>query len=201
MPEYHPSDRVTAILNVAASSPELLDMLVKNRERALARMGLSPEERAALMSLSAEELLKLVRRSGQEKALWRLLRSRVILFAGIILGLVLFASMTADGPGRRASDALVRISVAEGVYRQEHGVYGALDDLVRGGVLKSEWIRTELDGNFQYEFEIALEGDTFTATAQRSGSNIWQGQLVLDEGGDITGIINGPGEQTLSPPS
>lgn len=186
MPEYHPSDRVRAILNVAASSPELLDMLVKNRERALARMGLSPEERATLMSLSAEELLKLVRRRGQEKALWRLLRSRVILFAGIILALVLFASMTADGPGRRASDALIRISVAEGVYRQEHGVYGALDDLVRGGVLKSEWTRTELHGNFQYEFEIALEDGSFTATARHKTRPDARPGFRVGPGGKVT---------------
>ncbi len=184
MPEYHPSDKVRAILAAAASSRDLLDMLIKNREQALARMGLSAEEKAAIMSLSAERLMKMVRRDQAGRGPWRALRSRALLFGGIVVALIVFKLMTSDGAlrgdqdaavvslskddgaAKRAQAVLVRICIAEGRYRLDHGVYGSLEDLARSGAVKGEWVASELEGNEDYEFEIVLEGDSFTVVAR-----------------------------------
>jgi hypothetical protein len=165
-PEYRPSEKVRAILAVAASSPEFLEMLVKHREKALARMGLSEEDKAALLSLPAERIVKMARRSQQEKGPWRALRSRALLIAGIVVALVALQRATSYGPARRAQAALVRISVAESMYRADHRTYGSLGDLTRSGVLSSEWVASELAENEEYEFEVTVDGDSFAATAR-----------------------------------
>lgn len=173
MAEYHPSEKVRAILAAAASSRELLDMLIKNREQALAHMGLSAEEKAAFMSLSVERLMKMVRRDQAQRGPWRALKSRALLFGGIVVALIVFKLMTsddaavsADMQAKRAQATLIRICIAEGRYRLDHGAYGSLEDLARSGVVKGEWVASELEGNEDYGFEIVLEGDTFTAVAR-----------------------------------
>ena len=166
MPEYHPSEKVRAILAAAASSRDLLDMLIRNREKALARMGLSAEEKAAIMSLSAERLMKMVRRDQAGRGPWRALRSRALLFGGLVVALIAFKLMTSGGAAKRAQAALIQICIAEGRYRLDHGAYGGLEDLARSGSVKGEWVASELEGNEDYGFEIVLEGDTFTAVAR-----------------------------------
>lgn len=169
-PGYRPSEKVRAILAVAASSPEFLEMLVKDREKALARMGLSEEDKAVLLSLSTERIIKMVRRGQRGAGPWRALRSRALLFAGIVVALVAFKLATSYGPARRAQNALVQLSIAESIYRARHRTYGGLDDLVRSGVLKGEWVASELKEDEDYEFKVTLDGDSFAATARHRTS-------------------------------
>jgi len=46
----------------------------------------------------------------------------------------------------------------------------------------------------------AADDESFTATAMRNGSGIWVGQIDIDQTGEVTGAINGPGGVTLTPP-
>lgn len=185
MAEYHPSEKVRAILAAAASSPDLFDMLIKNREQALARMGLSAEEKAAFMSLSVERLMKMVRRDQAQKGPWRALRSRALLVGGIVVALIAFNRMTSRGAAKRAQATLIRRCVAEGRYKLDHGAYGSLEDLARSGAVKGEWVASELEGNQDYGFEIVLEGDTFTAVARHRTRPEWHFGVRLGPGGEV----------------
>ncbi len=169
-PGYRPSEKVRVILAIAASSPDFLDMLVKNREKALARMGLSEEDKAALLSLSTERIVTIARRESRGAGPWRALKTRASLFAGIIVALIAFKLATSYGPARRAQAALVQLSIAENIYRARHRTYGSPDDLARSGVLKGEWVAYELKENKDYEFKVILEGDSFVATARHRRS-------------------------------
>jgi hypothetical protein len=169
-PEYRPSEKVRAILAVAASSPEFLEMLVKHREKAIARMGLSEEDKAALLSLPTERIVKMARRGQREAGPWRSVRTRALLVIGIVVALFAFELATSYGPAHRARNALVQISVAESIYRADHRTYGDLDTLARSGILREEWVASELEENEEYEFEVMLVGDSFVATARHRTS-------------------------------
>lgn len=92
---------------------------------------------------------------------------------------------------------------AQRIYWLEHKTFSAdLTGLQAMDLVDQRLVQSASNPQATFVYSITSAGDdTFTATAQRSGSSTWLGQLVLDESGEIAGVITGPGGQVVTPPS
>jgi len=92
---------------------------------------------------------------------------------------------------------------AQRIYWLEHRTFAAnLAVLATMDLVDRRLVESASNPDASFVYSITSGGDdAFTATAQRSGSSIWLGQLVMDESGEVTGSISGPGGQVLTPPS
>ena len=102
-----------------------------------------------------------------------------------------------------AAGNLTVIWSAQRIYWLEHKTFSAdLTSLQAMDLVDQRLVNSASNPNARFVYSITSAGaDTFTATALRAGSTSWTGQLVMDEGGQVTGAINGSGGQTLTPPS
>lgn len=92
---------------------------------------------------------------------------------------------------------------AQRIYWLEHRTFATdLADLEAMDLVDRRLVTSasKPDASFIYLIVLASD-DTFTAIARRSSSNTWVGQLVLDESGEITGVISSPGGPVITPPS
>ena len=155
--------RVDAILQAAAANPELLDMLLRDREGAIARMGLSPEEKDAILAMSPAELRRVAGRG--DAGLGKALRSRLLLIAGVVVLLVILGRLKAGGEAGHIKETLYRLSLAEDVYRQRYGAWADLETLLASPAVPDEALRREVaEGAYRYVLE--LQGDRFVITAR-----------------------------------
>ena len=53
---------------------------------------------------------------------------------------------------------------------------------------------------YVYSIQI-IDKNTFSVTATRIGSVTWSGQLIIDQTGVLTGVIQSPGQQNIVPAS
>jgi hypothetical protein len=60
-------------------------------------------------------------------------------------------------------------------------------------------IGTGNDGFFNYTISAATN-DTFTVTAQRTGSGVWAGALTMTQTGDVPGFVSKGGSSVITPP-
>ncbi len=163
-----PDDWIKTVFAKAAADPVFLRMLLEDRGKALDAVGLSPAEKAILMAVPDEQIEKMVK--SARKRPWRNVIRAGMFVGGVAAGLgltglvaaPLFATLghTAELP--RAVDAgsvLRQIAYAERAYRNEHGAYGSLQNLVASGFIV-------IPENAPYEYSVLVEGDTFTATAR-----------------------------------
>ena len=92
---------------------------------------------------------------------------------------------------------------AQRIYWLEHKTFSVdLTGLQAMDLVDQRLVDSASNPKARFVYSITSAGvDTFTATAQRSGSSNWLGQLVLDENGEIAGVISGPGGQVVTPPS
>jgi hypothetical protein len=77
---------------------------------------------------------------------WTLTLVTPLLVLGVFALVASLKSARAGGLETRAYHALRRIDGAERLYKERHGVYGELSDLVTAGLLASEDAREEQDG-------------------------------------------------------
>jgi Tfp pilus assembly protein PilE len=119
---------------------------------------------------------------------------------GVLLALVVpsFSRVREQNQVDGAAQYLRSIWCAERVYWLENRTFaddlslldalGLIDPKVAGGN----------DGYFDYTISAAT-ASTFTATATRNGSGVWNGTLTITEDGDVTGNVNN-GSVVLLPP-
>jgi prepilin-type N-terminal cleavage/methylation domain-containing protein len=97
-----------------------------------------------------------------------------------------------------ACATLRSIWVAERLYRMEHPGYAAhLADLSAMGLIESR-LGQEQDP-FIYTIESADQAG-FVAHATRHGAGSWAGSLTIDQTGELTGSIDGPEGEHVTPP-
>ena len=51
---------------------------------------------------------------------------------------------------------------------------------------------------YVYSIQV-IDSNTITVTATRTGSGVWSGQLAIDQTGLLTGVIQGTGQQNITP--
>ncbi|HUS90285.1 MAG TPA: PilZ domain-containing protein [Phycisphaerae bacterium] len=100
-----------------------------------------------------------------------------------------------------ASAKLRAVWSAQRVYWLENRTFtGSLAALDALDLLDSSLIQSQSSPDAVYVYEIvAADQASFTAKALRNGSGSWVGQIQIDEGGDITGQVNGPDGQKVLP--
>lgn len=91
---------------------------------------------------------------------------------------------------------------AQRIYWLEYRAFASdLNALEAMDLVDKALAATQSDPNAVFVYTIgASDAESFTATAMRNGSGIWVGQIDIDETGEVTGAINGPGGVTLTPP-
>jgi hypothetical protein len=158
-------EKVRAVLARAAEDRTFFDALMTNRESALGAFDLAPEEKAILMAPTDEQLRGMVEQA--RKRPWSSL-ARVGFFAGGLaaaaavtatLALPLTATTGIRSEGPHVMAVLKQISAAEELYRREHGCYASEEQLAGAGYL-------DLRQSGTYVFDLAVNADTFTATAR-----------------------------------
>ncbi|MHC4249681.1 MAG: hypothetical protein ACYS9X_11200 [Planctomycetota bacterium] len=167
--------KIRAVLARAAEDRTFFDALMASRESALGAFDLSPEEKALLMAPTDDQLGKMIEKARKKP--WYATDiggSRVgCLATGGVVGALLLglSSMSLGATARlsyvtRAVSALQKIAYAEQVYRNDHGSYGNLTDLVRTDTIDQDWVDDMVGDSPKYEIRLTVEGDTFTATAR-----------------------------------
>jgi len=165
-------EKIRAVLARAAEDRTFFDALMANRESALGAFELSPEEKALLMAPTDEQLTKMIeetrkRSQFQIGKIGKVIGGAVIATVG--LGVVASMSITTGispevAYERSAHNALRTIATAQETYRNGHGSYGELTDLLRADAIE-QWFVDMADGS-RYEIELTVDGETFTATAR-----------------------------------
>jgi type IV pilus assembly protein PilE len=86
---------------------------------------------------------------------------------------------------------------AQRCYWLEHREYAhKLDDLAEMDLLD----RSIMDGTSRYTFRMKkADKDSFEAEAKRWNSNRWRGTFVIDETGEISGVVRADGEPAIEP--
>ncbi len=96
-----------------------------------------------------------------------------------------------------AAANLRAIWTAQRLYWIENRAYTAdLSALRAAGLLDAETVLATTG----YVYAASAPGDgTFTATATRTGSSQWAGQLTIDQTGTLSGAVSAPGQPQIAP--
>jgi len=167
------SNKLEETLRCAAEIPEFRSALLNNREEAVAKLDLSDAEKSVLLSVTREQLEKMIDETKKIPAHRHFLLGPVTKLA-VGLGLFALAAYTCSPPTRgvnndipheyEAINGLEHIHAAELAYKDSFGLYGNMDSL-----LKHEKARDIIGTVFQhnhYKFELKTDGKTFTAKAE-----------------------------------
>jgi len=100
-----------------------------------------------------------------------------------------------------ASAKLRTVWSAQRVYWLEHRTFATgLAAMQAMDLLDASLVNSQTSSDAVYVYQVLhADGDTFRASARRNGSASWTGQLEIDESGNLTGAISGPGSQTIVP--
>ncbi len=181
-------EKIKAVLARAAEDRTFFDALMANRESALGAFDLSPEEKAILMAPTDEQLAKMIEQARKKP--WSNVARAGFFVGGVaaavgFTGVVVAPFFTTMGhtaePVQVASSSvtLSDIAVAESLYLEKHGRYGALDDLVSARMIF-------IPHDSLYLFEIKLDADTFTATARHKTRPGTRPAFQVGPDGEIT---------------
>lgn len=91
-------------------------------------------------------------------------------------------------------------SAQRAYWLKNHTFASSLVTLEDEDLIGSSLVLTQSDPNAMYVYDIDSAGiSSFTASAVRSGSGVWSGQIQIDELGELSGQINKDDGFTLSP--
>ncbi len=163
-----PDERIAAVLVRAAKDPAFLDALMADRASALAACDLTEAERAILMAPGAEQFSKMIAQARKKP--WSNLARAGFFVGGVaaaagftgLLAAPLLVTMghTIEVPQALQVEGVLRdVASAERLFREKHGSYGNLDELVDAGLVV-------VPDNLPYQCNVTLDADTFTATAR-----------------------------------
>lgn len=89
---------------------------------------------------------------------------------------------------------------AERFYWIDNRIYCSdLSQLVLLDLLDADVVSSA--SSYSYQVSISADGESFTATATRSGGSLWSGSFSIDQTGALTGSVTADGEPTISPPA
>ena len=161
-------DNIKAVLVKAANDPLFFRRLLKNRETALKEFPLAEHERAMLLAIAPEQLKKMVDEAGRRpwfssSTVIKVAAGGAVVAAIAALAMPVTLGHTSDAVYEEVTKENLQIIVnAEKQYKELHGVYGTLEDVMRGDVILRD-LRRE---NFPYTIEVKIAGDTFIAIAR-----------------------------------
>jgi type IV pilus assembly protein PilE len=91
-------------------------------------------------------------------------------------------------------------SAQRAYWLKNHTFAASLTTLEDEDLISSSLARTQIDPNSIYVYDIDSAGiSSFAASATRSGSGVWSGQIQVDELGELSGQISKDDGFTLSP--
>jgi type II secretory pathway pseudopilin PulG len=126
--------------------------------------------------------------------------SIAIIIMGILVAFVVpgFSRVTEQNRVDAATQYLRSVWSAERVYWLENRTFtNSLGDLDTLGLIDPKVAGGD-DGFFIYAIS-NVSDTTFTVTALRNGSGVWDGTLTITQDGEVTGFVSGSGA-VLTPP-
>ena len=126
--------------------------------------------------------------------------SVTVILIGILVTLIVpsFSRVSEQSRVDAATQYLRSLWSAQRVYWLENRTFADDMSLLDALGLIDPKVATGNDGSFDYTISAAT-ASTFTATATRNGSGVWNGTLTITEDGEVTGNVNN-GTVVLLPP-
>ncbi len=182
-------EALKAVLTRALEDHAFQQQLLDDRDATVEGLDLAPHEKALLKSVTRNQLEKMIVDNGPR---WRRTVGALgkvalgIGTVGVIAALALPAlhGARSDVPDEATVAGDLRgIASAQEMYRQEFGVYGALDNL--RDYEETSALVEYLQESHPYEFAVTTDGETFTATARHKTRPDTRKAFVVGPEGEI----------------
>ena len=127
----------------------------------------------------------------------------VIICLLVTMGTPIYSRAMEQAKVDAAAGTLKTIWSAQRIYWLENRTFGTdLADLEALDLIDKDTAESQSTPGAPFVYVmVSADEESFGVKAMRNGSGVWVGQLEIDEEGEVTGEIAGPGGVTLTPPS